>query len=136
MSNYKSNPVGALQERFQSRGMKPQYKVVKASGASHAPTFSFLVTMGDLTSTGSGSSKKQAKNAAAMAMLDKLDKLVPAQASQTHVPLVVDTVTGNCVGTLQEMCVKLEYRLPKYDVEPHCRHFSIICSVGNLKKVD
>ena len=31
------------------------------------------VILGDLTSTGSGSSKKQAKHAAARAMLDKLD---------------------------------------------------------------
>ena len=43
MSNYETNPVGALQERFQSRGITPQYRVVQAEGASHAPTFSFQV---------------------------------------------------------------------------------------------
>ena len=31
------------QERFQSRGITPQYRVVQAEGASHAPTFSFQV---------------------------------------------------------------------------------------------
>ena len=60
-SSYETNPVGALQERFQSRGITPQYRVVQAEGASHAPTFSFQVILGDLTATGSGSSKKQAK---------------------------------------------------------------------------
>ena len=79
MSNYETNPVGALQvklfmmvvvvmimimkilvkiflvaiiliiskfqERFQSRGITPQYRVVQAEGASHAPTFSFQVTV-------------------------------------------------------------------------------------------
>ena len=60
-SSYETNPVGALQERFQSRGITPQYRVVQAEGASHAPTFSFQAILGDLTATGSGSSKKQAK---------------------------------------------------------------------------
>ena len=33
------------QERFQSRGITPQYRVVQAEGASHAPTFSFQVAL-------------------------------------------------------------------------------------------
>ena len=82
-SSYETNPVGALQERFQSRGITPQYRVVQAEGASHAPTFSFQVILGDLTATGSGSSKKQAKHSAARAMLDKLDGRVPAQDGQS-----------------------------------------------------
>lgn len=32
-----------IQERFQSRGITPVYRVVQAAGASHAPTFSFQV---------------------------------------------------------------------------------------------
>ena len=111
MSNYETNPVGALQERFQSRGITPQYRVVQAEGASHAPTFSFQVLLvsikdrrfikdilkvilGDLTSTGSGSSKKQAKHSAARVMLDKLDGRVPAQDGQTPLPPVADTANG------------------------------------------
>jgi dsRNA-specific ribonuclease len=43
MSNYETNPIGALQERFQSRGITPTYRVVQADGASHAPTFAFQV---------------------------------------------------------------------------------------------
>jgi uncharacterized Zn-finger protein len=49
---------------------------VKANGSAHAPTFSCHVSIIDLVS--SGSSKKQAKNDAALAMLDKLDKILPA----------------------------------------------------------
>ena len=52
------------------------------------------VILGDLTSTGSGSSKKQAKHAAARAMLDKLDGRVPAQDGQTPLPPVADTANG------------------------------------------
>merc|ERR1719273_388470 len=94
MSNYETNPVGALQERFQSRGITPQYRVVQAEGASHAPTFAFQVILGDLTATGTGSSKKQAKHAAARAMLDKLDGRVPAQDGQAPLPPVTDTANG------------------------------------------
>jgi len=145
MSNYETNPVGALQERFQSRGITPQYRVVQAEGASHAPTFSFQVILGDLTSTGSGSSKKQAKHAAARAMLDKLDGRVPAQDGQTPLPPVQDNAAngpqapGNTVGALQELCVKHGYPMPTYDLgtvggQPHQRNFSILCCVGKLRE--
>lgn len=145
MSNYETNPVGALQERFQSRGITPQYRVVQAEGASHAPTFSFQVILGDLTSTGSGSSKKQAKHAAARAMLDKLDGRVPAQDGQTPLPPVQDNAAngaqapGNTVGALQELCVKHGYPMPTYEMgtvggQPHQRNFSMLSCVGKLKE--
>merc|ERR1719511_268065 len=144
MSNYETNPVGALQERFQSRGITPQYRVVQAEGASHAPTFSFQVILGDLTATGSGSSKKQAKHAAARAMLDKLDGRVPAQDGQTPLPPVTDNGTGpqapgNTVGALQELCVKHGYPMPTYDLgavggQPHMRNFTIMCCVGKMRE--
>ena len=60
-SSYETNPVGALQERFQSRGITPQYRVVQAKGASQPPTFSCQVILGNLTATGSGNGKKEAK---------------------------------------------------------------------------
>lgn len=143
MSNYDTNPVGALQERFQSRGINPTYRVVQAEGASHAPTFSFQVILGELTSAGSGSSKKQAKHAAARAMLDKLDGRIPAQDGQQPLPPVQDTnasqAPGNTVGGLQELCVKHGYPMPTYSSgvvggQPHQRNFSITCTVGKIKE--
>ena len=98
------------------------------------------VILGDLTATGSGSSKKQAKHAAARAMLDKLDGRVPAQDGQTPLPPVTDTANGpqapgNTVGALQELCVKHGYPMPTYDLgavggQPHMRNFTIMCCVG------
>jgi len=143
MSNYETNPVGALQERFQSRGITPTYRVVQADGASHAPTFSFQVILGDMTSIGSGSSKKQAKHAAARAMLDKLDGRVPAQDGQQPLPAVPDSnasqAPGNTVGSLQELCVKNGLPMPTYSTDvvggqPHQRNFAIVCTVGKLKE--
>lgn len=143
MSNYETNPVGALQERFQSRGITPTYRVVQAEGASHAPTFSFQVILGELTSTGTGSSKKQAKHAAARAMLDKLDGRVPAQDGQQPLPPVAEAngsqAPGNTVGGLQELCVKHGFPMPTYSVgviagQPHQRNFAITCTVGKMKE--
>lgn len=80
MSQYETNPVGALQERYQSRGVLPSYQVVQFEGMSHNPVFTYQVTIGDMSTTGSGNSKNQAKHAAARAMLDKIDGRVPATA--------------------------------------------------------
>ena len=52
MSQYNSNPVGALQERFQSRGIMPNYRMVQAEGASHCPTFSYQVFVLDFIALG------------------------------------------------------------------------------------
>ena len=113
-------------------------------------TVTVKVILGDLTSTGSGSSKKQAKHAAARAMLDKLDGRVPAQDGQTPLPPVADTangpqapgkehhhqvlhitdipVAGNTVGALQELCVKHGYPMPTYDLGSGITHNSFfIC---------
>ena len=98
MSTYETNPVGALQERFQSRGINPVYHVVQAEGASHCPTFTFQVFIADLMSTGTGNSKKQAKHAAARSMLDMLDgkesrglysSNTPASSTATPVSIAV-----------------------------------------------
>jgi len=86
MSQYETNPVGALQERYQSRGVLPSYRVVQFEGMSHNPVFTYQVTIGDMSTMGSGNSKKQAKHAAARAMLDKIDGRVPATGPGMNTP--------------------------------------------------
>jgi len=81
MAQYDTNPIGALQERFQSRGIIPDYKFLNTDGASHCPTFTFQVSVGDITAQGSGQTKKQAKQAAARAMLDILDGRAPSNGA-------------------------------------------------------
>ena len=41
------------------------YRVVQFEGMSHNPVFTYQVTIGDMSTMGSGNSKKQAKHAAA-----------------------------------------------------------------------
>eukprot|EP00092_Neocalanus_flemingeri_P037814 GFUD01041164.1.p1 GENE.GFUD01041164.1~~GFUD01041164.1.p1 ORF type:complete len:304 (+),score=103.88 GFUD01041164.1:61-972(+) len=141
MSKYLTNPVGSLQEKYQSRGLIPQYKIVRAEGASHSPTFSFQVILGNLASTGSGSSKKQAKDAAARAMLAKLDGRVEGLLPQAGVAdePPAGGVHDNTVGRLQELCVRHGYPMPTYGLgvvggQAHQRSFSVLCRAGRLEE--
>jgi len=102
------------------------------------------VILGDITSTGTGSSKKQAKHNAARSMLDKLDGRVPAQDGQQPLPEVSDSngsqAPTNMVGALQEVCVKQGLPMPTYAMgqggnnQPHQRNFVMICTVGKVKE--
>lgn len=155
MSQYDTNPVGALQERYQSRGILPFYRVVHFEGMSHNPVFTYQVTIGEMTAIGNGNSKKQAKHAAARAMLDKLDGRTPAtpvlppntnldtsadgsvntQTSQGSSNGSTSGAPTNPIGKLQEYCVKFSLPLPIYDLantigQPHQRNFEMCAKVG------
>jgi len=162
MAQYETNPIGALQERFQSRGIIPDYKFLNTDGASHCPTFTFQVTVGDITASGNGQTKKQAKQAAAKSMLDILDGRAPsggdANAAAAAKPATDGTngeagkegakavengkkpaapQVGNKIGMLQEFCVTKGLPMPVYEVQnvggqPHQRVFTILVKVGSL----
>ena len=62
-----------LQELLHARGKPlPEYRVVATHGAPHERSFDVECTVGDLTSTGHGTSRQRAEQEAAKAMLDKL----------------------------------------------------------------
>lgn len=70
------DPKTRLQELAQSRGPQlPLYEVLDQHGPSHAPVFRVKVTLanGD-TAEGEGNSKRAAEQAAASALLSKVDK--------------------------------------------------------------
>lgn len=145
MAQYETNPIGALQERFQSRGIIPDYKFLNTDGASHCPTFTFQVTVGDITASGNGQTKKQAKQAAAKSMLDILDGRAPSggdAAAATPAKPAADGANGeagkegekavengkkpaaqfhpqvgNKIGLLQEHCVFKGLPMPVYEVQ-------------------
>ncbi|GLG99033.1 Interferon-inducible double stranded RNA-dependent protein kinase activator A B [Gryllus bimaculatus] len=65
-------PVSVLQELLSRRGTTPRYELVQIEGAIHEPTFRYRVTVADVVAMGTGRSKKEAKHAAAKALLDKM----------------------------------------------------------------
>jgi ribonuclease III len=63
----------ALQEWAMQRGKGlPVYKVVHATGPSHAPVFEISVTLGKSSEVATGGSKRQAEQEAAAKLLEKL----------------------------------------------------------------
>ena len=69
-ADYKS----VLQEYCQSKGYVPQYELVGESGPDHDKIFEAKVTLADgRASTGKGSNKKKSQQAAAKAMIEKLN---------------------------------------------------------------
>ncbi|XP_017105530.2 protein Loquacious isoform X2 [Drosophila bipectinata] len=140
-------PVSVLQELLSRRGITPGYELVQIEGAIHEPTFRFRVSFKDkdtpFTAMGAGRSKKEAKHAAARALIDKLTGVqLPespnsgaagssaAAAGLTSVGSggdgsagaagggdAGDRIVGNPIGWLQEMCMQRRWPPPSYETE-------------------
>ncbi|KAL7739911.1 hypothetical protein ACLKA6_003389 [Drosophila palustris] len=160
-------PVSILQELLSRRGITPGYELVQIEGAIHEPTFRFRVSFKDkdtpFTAMGAGRSKKEAKHAAARALIDKLIgvQLESSQGSTTATSAVncsmtgsggdgnanvsgsgdaSDKIVGNPIGWLQEMCMQRRWPPPSYETEtevglPHERLFTIACTILNYHEV-
>ncbi|XP_015599552.1 interferon-inducible double-stranded RNA-dependent protein kinase activator A isoform X4 [Cephus cinctus] len=152
-------PVSVLQELLSRRGTTPKYELVQIEGAIHEPTFRYRVTVTDVvdpivSAMGTGRSKKEAKHAAAKAVLDKLIG-VNTETADAPLPNSIpdsqnlqelqggygeDKVIGNPIGSLQEMCMTRHWPPPKYTTEgeaglPHERQFTIVCSILKYRQV-
>ncbi|XP_030376859.1 interferon-inducible double-stranded RNA-dependent protein kinase activator A homolog isoform X2 [Scaptodrosophila lebanonensis] len=158
-------PVSILQELLSRRGITPGYELVQIEGAIHEPTFRFRVSFKDkdtpFTAMGAGRSKKEAKHAAARALIDKLIgvQLPEMQGTATAASVAGsssagsggdgsanmqssgdDKIVGNPIGWLQEMCMQRRWPPPSYETEtevglPHERLFTIACTIVNNREV-
>ncbi|XP_026470194.1 interferon-inducible double-stranded RNA-dependent protein kinase activator A homolog isoform X2 [Ctenocephalides felis] len=150
-------PVSILQELLSRRGSTPKYELVQIEGAIHEPTFRYRVTVADTVAMGTGRSKKEAKHAAAKALLDKLTGIQSTDTITTNgsVPNTgaatpdingqgsanyEDKGIGNPIGWLQEMCMSRRWPPPHYEMDfeeglPHERQFTIACVVFKHREV-
>lgn len=69
-SKVEKTPIMILQEICMKLSITTLYENISTEGQVHEPTFVFRVQCGNLTQTGKGNSKKKAKQAAALAMLN------------------------------------------------------------------
>ncbi|CAM2100306.1 interferon-inducible double-stranded RNA-dependent protein kinase activator A isoform X1 [Caretta caretta] len=131
-------PIQLLHEYGTKAGITPEYNFEKAEGQVHLPSFTFKVTVGEITGTGEGHSKKIAKHRAAEAALNVLkgnpsiglsvpDSIVPDSPKQPQ-------NQTNPIGTLQELAVQKGWRLPEYSLAhesgpPHKREFTMTCRI-------
>ncbi|KAK6620325.1 hypothetical protein RUM44_006726 [Polyplax serrata] len=142
-------PVSILQELLSRRGTTPKYELVQIEGAIHEPTFRYRVTVADAVALGTGRSKKVAKHAAAKNILEKLvgevvrDEATPS-TNATNIPNQAvnsyDKISGNPIGTLQEMCISHRWQPPTYEMTseeglPHERQFTIACVVFQYREI-
>jgi len=142
-------PISTLQEYCQKLGKTPQYDLTALEGIAHQPQFVYRCMVGDVAATGQGGSKKQAKHAAAEAVLKALAAgLVPDEAQETenrnNLSVVKNHVTketdsANPVGDLQEIVVARGWRLPEYALAhetgpAHKKEFIISCTVESFKE--
>jgi len=140
-------PVSVLQELLIRRGTTPKYELVQVEGAIHEPTFRYRVTVGEALAMGTGRSKKEAKHAAAKAVLDKLagngdgNVVTSTVTASTSDDMNMDIrMAGNPIGLLQELCMSRRWPPPTYETEyeeglPHERQFTIACIVFRFKEV-
>uniref|UniRef100_A0A0A9Z8W2 Putative RISC-loading complex subunit BRAFLDRAFT_242885 n=2 Tax=Lygus hesperus TaxID=30085 RepID=A0A0A9Z8W2_LYGHE len=144
-------PVSVLQELLSRRGSTPKYELVQVEGAIHEPTFRYRVTVGEVLAMGTGRSKKEAKHAAAKAILDKLTGNVEGNGlsnSNNNLSEMVKSISSqeqsgtmvtNPIGVLQELCMSRRWPPPAYETEfeeglPHERLFTISCIVFRHKE--
>uniref|UniRef100_A0ABD2WKJ7 DRBM domain-containing protein n=1 Tax=Trichogramma kaykai TaxID=54128 RepID=A0ABD2WKJ7_9HYME len=147
-------PVSVLQELLSRRGTTPKYELVQIEGAIHEPTFRYRVTVADVVAVGTGRSKKEAKHAAAKAVLDKLIG-VSTENPEAPIPNSIsdaqgmqdmqssfgdDKIANNPIGSLQELCMSRHWPPPRYSMQgeeglPHEREFTIICHILQFEQV-
>ncbi|KAH0629067.1 hypothetical protein JD844_010848 [Phrynosoma platyrhinos] len=149
-SNPGKTPISLLQEYGTRIGKTPVYDLLKAEGQAHQPNFTFRVTVGDISCTGQGPSKKAAKHKAAEVALRLLKKgnmlepaaLEEARSSTMDVNAAVSPQQSECnpVGALQELVVQKGWRLPEYTVTQesgpaHRKEFTMTCRVERFIEI-
>lgn len=151
-TNNMKTPISVLQELLSRRGITPQYDLIQVEGAVHEPTFRYRVSYQDKDAMGTGKSKKEAKHAAARALIDKLAGSNFHDLTGGHLPVTQENLgnhnanggedepTGNPIGWLQEMCMARRWPPPLYEMEmeeglPHERQFTIACVVLKYHEV-
>ncbi|KAK2712793.1 hypothetical protein QYM36_011474 [Artemia franciscana] len=146
-------PVSLLQELYMEKRITPKYDLIQIEGAQHEPTFKYRVSVGDLIATGTGQSKKKAKHAAAMIILEKIKTAVATKAMAEagerlkglNLPLEClsspddDGIDDNPVGRLQELCIAKRLAAPRYLIvsqfgQLHNPVFNMTCIVDVYKE--
>lgn len=155
-------PISLLQEYGTRIGKTPVYDLLKAEGQAHQPNFTFRVSVGDISCTGQGPSKKAAKHKAAEAALKMLkgglcgpigvstevdgfigvDVAADGDSSPTEMKTSGTSQQSECnpVGALQELVVQKGWRLPEYTVTQesgpaHRKEFTMTCRVERFMEI-
>lgn len=159
--NHGKTPISLLQEYGTRIGKTPVYDLLKAEGQAHQPNFTFRVSVGEISCTGQGPSKKAAKHKAAEAALKMLRGGMlggiggngiegegfagidmEGECVQSELKSSSSTQQAECnpVGALQELVVQKGWRLPEYTVTQesgpaHRKEFTMTCRVERFMEI-
>ncbi|RZF46118.1 hypothetical protein LSTR_LSTR012978 [Laodelphax striatellus] len=153
-SSSSKTPVSTLHELFVVQGITPYYNLIVNGIGSHNPVFKYRLECGDLVSFGTGKSKKEAKHDAAKNALnllkndeqsakgseELLQKMEVEEANNPVESPYQDVLKQNVVGALAALCSSNRINEPVYELigeegPPHCKTFTIQCTVLHLKEV-
>ncbi|XP_072274496.1 interferon-inducible double-stranded RNA-dependent protein kinase activator A isoform X2 [Pyxicephalus adspersus] len=142
-TNVSKTPIQLLHEFGTKTNNSPVYTLEKAEGQPHNPSFTFRVTIGEISCSGDGPSKKIAKHKAAESALNVLRGDATLNLPMTE-PIKQDVskppakqAQENPIGSLQELAVQKGWRLPEYFVSQeagpaHKREFTLSCRVESF----
>ncbi|KAF7709589.1 interferon-inducible double-stranded RNA-dependent protein kinase activator A homolog isoform X2 [Silurus meridionalis] len=135
-------PIQLLHEYGIKIGSVPSYVMERTAGEAHQPLFIFNVTIGDITCSGQGPSKKAAKQEAAFAALKVLDldieNCLQNQMMENNGCCEAND-QPNPIGILQELAMQRSWHLPEYIVcleagPDHMKEFTVICRLETLSE--
>jgi len=149
ISSLNKTPASIVQEYAAKNRIVPQY-VLLHNGIPHSKvSFKYSLTLKNYVAVGEGSSKKQAKQAAAFnllkIMIDDKPELLNTDFKQwdfnNHVVSPFDNnIKVNAVGRLNDICSNMKVRLPEFRLvkeegQAHAKLFTIACHVAKIIEV-
>ncbi|VVC41704.1 Double-stranded RNA-binding domain [Cinara cedri] len=130
-SDTEKNPVAKLNEMMLMLKKKNvRYEMIDIGGFIHSPIYTIRAQNEDISVFGTGSSKKEAKRAAAIAFIERMDfnnesdKITSTTSNNNNnsnekkiADQVLDDIKSeiNPIGLLQEVCMNYHWKLPIYD---------------------
>lgn len=149
ISSLNKTPASIVQEYAAKNRLVPQYDLIYNGISQSKVTFKYSLTLGEFTTVGEGSSKKEAKHVAALTLLKLMindnPNLLETEFKQwdfdNHVVSPFDNnIKVNAVGQLNDICANNKLGLPDFQLvreegQAHAKLFTISCRVAKMIEI-
>ncbi|XP_026817460.1 uncharacterized protein LOC113556607 [Rhopalosiphum maidis] len=149
MNSLIKTPVSIVGEYANKYHLVPQYDLIYNGYLSSKVRFEYSLTMGKYATVGVGSSKKEAKQEAALnllgIMIDEKPELLDTDfkifdSDKYTVSQFDNNVKVNAIGKLNEICKKYQLELPEFNLireegQCHAKLFTVSCRVAKIIEI-